>query len=494
LSSISPADKYINKNKALGGEGLLNYGLSLYFAFIILIIVAIILKKKPILLSAVGLLAVGTGESRSLFQGIESAFRALLATATDFLPIILLIGLVVAMTNMLKETGIDTVLSKPFLRLRRAWLIYWIFGLTLWVLALFLWPTPAVTLLGAVVLPTLGSTRLNPLGLAVGLCIFGEGMGLSGDYIIQGAPGLLAKSAGIGVEQVIEASIPLVLGSGLVTSLFGFWQFKRLNQNLPETGKGEAVLINHKEDMEPARANQRQSITAPGEEQADSRKRKFLALAIGFIFLFAVVWLLHEGLRGDGATAVTGGITILAIILGTLAWNYKTALNSFVRYIQEGMRFSMEVFAPIVVIAGFFLLGTQAGSENILLRSGPGYLEQLAVILSQMIPLNAFSCSLIIILAAALGAMSGSGFSALPFVGGIAAALGKTAGLPVIQLAVLGQVAAIWTDSTIIPWGFPAVVSAVTGTDAGNIVRHNVLPWLAALGWVLVWTLLHIGL
>jgi hypothetical protein len=97
-------------------------------------------------------------------------------------------------------------------------------------MSLFLWPTPAVTLLGAGILPMISNIGINPLGLAVGLCIFGEGIGLSGDFIIQGAPGLLAKSAGIELMVVIQKSIPLVLGSGLLAALMGFWQLTRLNK------------------------------------------------------------------------------------------------------------------------------------------------------------------------------------------------------------------------------------------------------------------------
>jgi hypothetical protein len=180
------------------------------------------------------------------------------------------------------------------------------------------------------------------------------------------------------------------------------------------------------------------------------------------------------------------------LIIGTLLSNYKTSLTTFVHHIQYGMKFSMEVFAPIVVIAGFFILGTQSGNEKILLREGPGYLERFSLSLSGVIELNPLTCSFLILLAAILGAMSGSGFSALPLVGGIAAALGQAADISVVQLAVLGQVAAIWTDATIIPWGFPAVVSAVTGTDPVQLVRHNILPWFAAVGFAFIWTILNL--
>jgi len=460
--------------------------MAIYFICIILIIITIILKKKPILIAAFGLLAVGIGETQSVMEGIQVAFRSLLSTATDLLSIILLIGLVVAMTSMLKETGADTVISRPFLKFKQASLIYWIFGITLWLLSLFLWPTPAVTLLGAILIPIIGRSRIHPLGLAVGLCIFGEGMSLSGDYIIQGAPGLLAKSAGIEVGQVIQASIPLVVGSSLIASVIGFWKMNQLNKKQP------VIPLNIGQPNEEIKAlTKKIKPSRTLESQFGKKKRNRLAYTTVGIYLFGMVGILKTGMRGDSAAAVTGGVTILVIIMGTLLNNYKTALNTFVQYIQGGMRFSMEVFAPVVVIAGFFILGTQEGNQNILLKQGDGYLEQFSFVLSEVMTLNVVTCSFIITFVAILGAMSGSGFSALPLVGGIAAALGKAAGISVVQLAVLGQVIAIWTDATIIPWGFPAVVSAVTRTDVINIVKHNILPWLSVLGWVLIWTMSH---
>lgn len=448
----------------------------IYFVFIFLIIVTIVLQKKPILVGALGLLAVGVIEKKSFFTGIQVAFRALLHTATDFLPIILLIGLVVGMTKMLKDTGTDKLIIKPLLKLKSPFLIYWGLGLVLWGLTLFLWPTPAVSLMGALILSVLANTKISHLGMAVGLCVFGEGIGLSGDFIIQGAPELLGKAANIEVASIIKASLPVVLGSGLAAAFVGYWRMLKMNR----------LLETPKEEM----GTEKNSVKKVYNNQAVKQKRNnsLLAVLVATLYFLAVIWLLTAGIRGDDAAAATGGVTILVIIAGTLINDYRTSLNTFGKYIQEGMRFSMGVFAPIVVIAGFFLLGTAAGTEKILVKTGPGYLEQLALGLSAIIALNKLTCLIIVIIVAVLGAMSGSGFSALPLVGGTAAALGQAAGQPIVSLAVLGQIVAIWTDATIIPWGNPAVVSAVTNTETGNVVRQNVFCWLAAIVFASIWT------
>ena len=52
--------------------------------------------------------------------------------------------------------------------------------------------------------------------------LFGHGIALSGDFIIQGAPKLTADGAGIPVSDVISASIPLVIIMGVVTTIAAF--------------------------------------------------------------------------------------------------------------------------------------------------------------------------------------------------------------------------------------------------------------------------------
>ncbi|WP_415537170.1 hypothetical protein [Dehalobacter sp. 4CP] len=476
-------------------------GMLVYFAFILLIIIAIFFKKKPVIIAALGLLAVGVLDTGSFFVGIQVAFRGFLLTAADLLPIILLIGLVVAMTGMLKETKTETILIKSILKIKNVAYLYWLAGAMLLSLSLFLWPTPAVSLLGALILPLIHRSRIPPLGLAVGLCIFGEGIALAGDYVIQGAPGLTARSAGVALEQVLRQSLPLVCGSGIIASLIGFQvmtvqQKKSIpayvvadNRERLDGQKGEEQQ--NEQEQEEQEKQEELDVLPPIKQnhQSQKRKRTILALTAAAVYLLAVIWLVYGKLRGDSAVAVIGGVTLLVLIIGTVLTDYKTSFNTFGRHIQTGMKFSMEVFAPIVVISGFFLLGTHSGYENVLLHQGAGYLEQLADKLSGIVVLNKYSCALLVMLTAVLGAMSGSGFAALPLAGGIAAALGQAAGISAIPLAVLGQVTAIWTDAAVIPWGFPAIVSAVTQTEAAQIVRLNMLPWLAALCFSLIWTL-----
>jgi hypothetical protein len=81
--------------------------------------------------------------------------------------------------------------------------------------------------MGAVLLPVAIRVGLPALGVAMAMNLFGHGIALSGDFIIQGAPKLTADAAGLPVGDVIQASIPLVFVMGIVTTVLAFYFLKR---------------------------------------------------------------------------------------------------------------------------------------------------------------------------------------------------------------------------------------------------------------------------
>ncbi|MHB1406314.1 MAG: hypothetical protein ACYCV0_12085, partial [Desulfitobacteriaceae bacterium] len=126
-----------------------------FLGFILVIIATLIARKQPILPGALGILAVGLAERFSFPGALEIMFRALMLSMQNLLTIILLIGMVVALTKLLQDTGADVIITQPLQTLRDPVLSYWVLGVVMWAMTLFLWPTPAVTLLGAVLVPTL---------------------------------------------------------------------------------------------------------------------------------------------------------------------------------------------------------------------------------------------------------------------------------------------------------------------------------------------------
>ena len=95
------------------------------------------------------------------------------------------------------------------------------------VISWFFWPSPAVALLGAVLLPVAIRAGLPALGVAMAMNLFGHGIALSSDFVIQGAPKLTADAAGIPVGDVIAANIPLVITMGVVTTVVAYFLLRR---------------------------------------------------------------------------------------------------------------------------------------------------------------------------------------------------------------------------------------------------------------------------
>lgn len=52
---------------------------------------------------------------------------------------------------------------------------------------------------------------LPPIGAAMAISMFGYGVALTTDFVIQGAPSIAAKAAGIEVADVMFESLPMVI-------------------------------------------------------------------------------------------------------------------------------------------------------------------------------------------------------------------------------------------------------------------------------------------
>lgn len=443
-----------------------------FLVFVFFIILTLVWKKPPVLAAAIGLFAVGFAYSGKPLESIQISFRALSMATSNLLSVILLIGIVVGLTHLLKDTGADLRLVRPLLRVKQLRTAYWLIGITMWGLTLLVWPTPAISLLGAVVVPALKKIGINPLGLALSLTLFGEGMGLSGDFIIQGAPSLLSKATGIPVSVLLGASLPVVLGSGIFAALTGNFLLKF------KLGPENAL-----------------SYAQPNPSDTtimESRQSKIIALIVISCYGLTVFFMLFLKIRGDAASALIGGTTFLILCIGVLIKDRRKAFTSFVDYLKEGLRFSMEVFVPIVIMSGFFFLGTKAGFQYILHKEGLGFFSDFAYLLSGIIPLTQWTVGGLIVLTAILGSMDGSGFSSLPLVGGISIALSQAAHLPPVPFAVLGQIIGIWTGAALIPWGFSSVTAAITEVDSKRLFRLTFPCYLVAISTAFFWTMFRI--
>jgi hypothetical protein len=111
----------------------------------------------------------------------------------------------------------------PFRKvMRNAHLSWWTLVIVTYFISLFFWPTPAVPLVGAVLIPVAIRSGLRPLAIGFTIAVAGQGMALSSDYIIGVAPQLSATSAGADVSEVADRALVLSLIVGAVALAIGY--------------------------------------------------------------------------------------------------------------------------------------------------------------------------------------------------------------------------------------------------------------------------------
>ncbi len=186
------------------------------------------MRRDTSLVCILGIFTLGLIATGSIFQSVMGIFNGFIYAITELLGTILIISIITAMSRVLQNTGLNEEMVAPFTKLiRTPTLAYWVIGVLMMVISWFFWPSPGVALVGAVLLPVALRVGLPALGVAMAMNLFGHGIALSGDFIIQGAPKLTADAAGIPVNEVVLASVPLVFVMGLVTTLVAFWFLKR---------------------------------------------------------------------------------------------------------------------------------------------------------------------------------------------------------------------------------------------------------------------------
>ncbi len=188
--------------------GLMHY---IYILMVVIVVVTMVFKKDIVLPCIIGLFVMGVVSTGSILKAVQIIYNSLIAAGNELWGIIVIISLVVAMTKALQDIGADDLMMEPVKKLMiNKNSAFFVLGFVMLAVSWFIWPSPAVALVGAIMLPAAVKTGLPAIWAAVAMNIFGHGIGLSSDYFIQGAPSITAKAAGIkDPYEVISASIPL---------------------------------------------------------------------------------------------------------------------------------------------------------------------------------------------------------------------------------------------------------------------------------------------
>lgn len=447
-----------------------------YLVFIIAILAVMILRKDTSLVCIIGIFCIGIAATDSVYQSVMGLFNGIIYAIKELIGTILIISVITAMSKELISSGINETMVRPFAGLIRGpKLAYWIIGIIMMVISWFFWPSPAVALLGAVLLPVALKVKLPAMGVAVAMNLFGHGIALSGDFIIQGAPKLTADGAGIPVSDVVFASIPLVVVMGLVTTIAAFWfLFRDIKKDKLNTG-----LISESNEDGDVKAVERSK-----SKELTPEVRIGFAIFVPLLFIADIIIMFIANLQGGDATALIGGTALLILILITFFTYRNKSLEKITSRFIEGLQFGFRVFGPVIPIAAFFYLG-DAGFLSIfgdkLPTGSNGLVNDLGVALANTVPLNSSVAAVTSTVVGCITGLDGSGFSGISLVGSIAKLFSAAIGSGTATLTALGQVAAIWVGGgTLIPWAV-IPVAAICGISPFELARRNLKPVIIGL-------------
>ncbi len=456
----------------------------LYLLGVVVILSVMILRKDTPAVCIAFLFLLGAAGMGSISGGIQTIFSAMVYAAKEFMEVIATIALVTALSKCLGELGSDYLLMRPMSHvMKNPSVTWWILGLTMLLFSLFLWPSPSVALVGAIMLPFAVKAGLKPLAAAMAMNLFGHGIALSYDLVIQGAPAISAGAAGISTSQILTEGRPVFLIMGAATVLSAFL-FNRKELSVRQT----RTLAEKTIDGSPAQTTPNEPIKDDGAERTPKNLAALaMAVATPLAFLADIAAMLLLDLRGGDATSLVSGTAIFLMCAGSLLAFRSASLEKITGYLTDGFLFAIRIFAPVIAIGAFFFLGGEGISQIMgghevaeLLGSAStgGIMNDWAVWLAGHAPLNRYLIAALLLAVGALTGLDGSGFSGLPLTGSLAHTLGTAVGASVPVLAALGQIAAIFVGGgTIVPWGL-IPVAAICDVSPLKLARKNLPPVL----------------
>lgn len=490
----------------------------LYLAGVIAIVVTMIFRANVVVPAILATFLVALAYSGSLLTGLTAVFNGSLVAAKELFNIFLVIALMTSLLQALRSLKSDVRMVEPFRKVMvNGHVAFFVLAAITYLISLFFWPTPAVPLVGAILLPAAILAGLPAMGAAIAIAIAGQGMALSSDYVIRVAPGISAKAAGAGVQMASVADKAMVLSliTGIIALIVGYFLIRKSiaapgEQHLLRWEQGETLTENLKaveaqvgsfDKTEIAQAIVEREPIGTEKEVAAALKSlpsgketwsKVFAVVTPIAFLLIVCAMVAPKfvsglpeLKGGDAAALVGGTAGILLIFATLASEGRKFLDVTADHIIEGFVFAFKAMGAVLPIAGFFFVGAPETAVGILgVPAGtkpPSLLFELVQAGQSWIPNNHFFVAFGVLIVGMITGIDGSGFSGLPLTGALSGALGPTVGMDPATLAAIGQMGAVWTGGgTLIAW---SSLIAVTGFARVNVLEAvRVIFWPVILG------------
>ncbi|BBY17525.1 hypothetical protein [Mycolicibacterium litorale] len=505
----------------------------IYLAGIVVILITMALKKNIVVPAVTATLLTAWAFSSSVVTGLSSIFNASLVAAKELFNIFLIIALVTAMLGALRQMGADRMMVAPFRKVMRTGTSSFIvLAIVTYIISLFFWPTPAVPLVGAVLIPVAIRAGLSPLSVGMVVAIAGQGMALSSDYIIKVAPGISAKAAGVDADAVADKALVLSLIVGLTALAITFvTQHRTWRKPSPELlveweDEADRLGVERPEEAPkptpaPAAAEADRGIPVAaavgGPRLADSPaglavatvvasergsdtaapprmlSAKTFAVVVPLVYLVFIVYLLLgkfttavPPLKGGDAAAIVGGLAALLLFAASATNDKRNFLETSSRHVVDGLVFAFKAMGVVLPIAGFFFIGNGDFSAQILGLGedvkGPAFLFDLITAAQSHLSPNPFVTSFAVLLVGLIAGLEGSGFSGLPLTGSLSGALGPAVGMDPTTLAAIGQMGNIWSGGgTLVAWSSLIAVAGFARIPVITLARKCFLPVMTGL-------------
>lgn len=465
----------------------------IYLGVTVLIIVTMLFRRGVVLPTLAGTFIVAWNYNGSLISGFQAIFNANLVAAKELFSIFLIITFMVALLHSLKDLGSDKRMIAPIEKMMvNKHVAFLILTTVTFTISLFFWPTPAIPLIGALLIPAAMRAGLPAMSAAVCVSLAGQGMALSSDYVMQIAPMLSAKAAGVATSEVADKSLILSFITGgaalTIAYLLMLRSSRKQKAGLNDTAAFGTELHSGKDE----------AAAASVERLSDQRQLEFwskaFAVAVPAVFLIVVIYMYWSKLKGSGVSgfeggdgaALIGGAASVLLVSTCLAYGRKSALDRISDHMTDGFVFAFRAMGTVVPIAGFFFLGSGDFSGTILSlgedAAKPAFLFDLVQTGQSFIPQNSFFTAFGILAVGMITGLDGSGFSGLPLTGGLSGALAPVAGIDPAVLAAIGQMGAVWTGGgTLIAWSSLVAVAGFVGVSPIELARTNFLPVVIGL-------------
>lgn len=467
----------------------------MYALVTVSVILVMLFRRGVIIPTLIGTFLIGWIYKGDVISGFKAVYNANLTAAKELFTIFLIITFMVALLSSLRDIGADRKMIQPIQKFMvNGHVAFFVLAAITFVISLFFWPTPAVPLLGALLIPAALRAGLTPMAAAMAIAMAGQGMALSSDYIMQVAPMLSATGAGVSTAAVADKALILSLITGGVAITGAYLMNRKSIRKVAGASDSVVhVLGESKGQMESIEYAEAAAAVETLDPSVQKWSKLFAILVPLSMLAIMVIMIMSKfggtGLGsfegGDGA-AFIGGVAIVLLILSCTVFSKIKALDTIGDHLTEGFVFAFKAMGPVIPIAGFFFLGNADFSGSVLSigegQPAPAFLFDLVSSIQHMIPASGFITAFGILIIGMITGLDGSGFSGLPLTGSLSGALAPAVHADPSTLAAIGQMGAIWAGGgTIIAWSSLVAVAGFAGVSAIDLARKNFLPVILGL-------------